>query len=736
MGGSSKAQTIGYRYYMDLHMGLGRGPLDELVEIKVGDKTAWSGSVTQSGQIRINAPTLFGGDSGEGGIDGTLDVLMGEPTQGVNAKLQALAGGLVSAFRGRATLFYSGLLSSMNPYPKAWKIRVRRTLKGWEGDVWYPEKCVIPLQDAKGNPIRAMNPAHIIYECLTNTTWSRGIPRSRIDDASFRAAADTLYAEGFGLCIRWNRQSSVNEFIQVILDHVGGARYIDRKTGLMVLKLIRDDYRVEDLPLFTPDTGLLGITEDDNSSSASAANQVIVTWHDPVTDTDGSVRVNNLANIASTGSVASTKTDYPGIPTQALGVRVASRDLRAYSSGVKRFKVHLDRRGWVYPGAVFRIRDPRRGISNLVLRAGRVDEDEKTGKITVTAVQDVFGLPATGYVQRQASDFIPPNRVPQAVTARRLQEVNYRDLAAGVSEANMQTLDPTAGFLAALAVRPNGLSLAYALRTQVGGAAFAEVDTGAWCPTGLLATAIEPLATSATLAQLVDLDLVAVGTPALIDDEIVRVDAIDPASGKVTFARGCVDTLPARHQAGARVWFYDQYPAIDPIERAVGLTVQAQMLTRTSAGQLDPSLAGTDSLTFAQRQYRPYPPGRLLINNTVLGVTRISGGLQVNWAHRHRILQADQLLEHGAGNVGPESGTTYTIRIYNGTTLRRTVAGITGTSWTYAAGDAAADGPIQSLRFTLTSVRDGIEAFQAYDLTLQRWGAGFQLGLSVGGVLK
>ncbi len=736
MGGRSKAQTVGYRYYMDLHMGLGRGPLDELVEIRVADKTAWTGSVTASGQIRIEAGGLFGGDSGEGGIEGTLDVLMGEPTQGVHAKLQALAGGLVSAFRGRATLFYSGLLSSMNPYPKAWKMRVRRALKGWDGDVWYPEKCVIALQDASGRPIRAMNPAHIIYECLTNTQWSRGIPRSRLDDASFRAAADQLFAEGFGLCLRWNRESSVNEFIQVVLDHIGGARYIDRKTGLMVLKLIRDDYQVEDLPLFTPDTGLLSITDDDNSSSASSANQVIGTWHDPITDEDGTVRVNNLANIAATGSVASTKVDYPGIPTQALAVRVVSRDLRAFSAGVKRFKLQLDRRGWVYPGAVFRVSVPARGLANLVLRAGRVDEDEKTGKITVTAVLDIFGLPATSYIQRQGSDFIPPNRVPQTVATRRLQEVNYRDLVAGVSEANLETLDPTSGFLSALAVRPNGLSLAYALRTRVGGAAFAEVDVGAWCPTGLLATAIEPLTRQITLTQLIDLELVSPGSPALIEDEIVRVDALDVASGRVSLARGCVDTVPTRHPAGTRVWFYAQFPAIDPIERGVGLTVEAQLLTRTSAGELNPALASSDRLTFAQRQYRPYPPGNLLINNTALGVTRISGGFRLDWTHRDRLLQADQLLPHDAGNVGPESGTTYTLRIYNGTTLRRTVAGLTGTAWTYAAGDAAADGPIQALRFTLTSVRDGVGAWQAHDVSLQRWGAGFQLGLSVGGVLK
>lgn len=40
MGGRSKAQTMGWRYYMGILMGFARGPLDEMVEIKAGDRTA------------------------------------------------------------------------------------------------------------------------------------------------------------------------------------------------------------------------------------------------------------------------------------------------------------------------------------------------------------------------------------------------------------------------------------------------------------------------------------------------------------------------------------------------------------------------------------------------------------------------------------------------------------------------------------------------------------------------
>jgi len=41
MGGSSKKQTVGYRYRMGLHLVLCQGPVDAVQEIQMGDRTAW-----------------------------------------------------------------------------------------------------------------------------------------------------------------------------------------------------------------------------------------------------------------------------------------------------------------------------------------------------------------------------------------------------------------------------------------------------------------------------------------------------------------------------------------------------------------------------------------------------------------------------------------------------------------------------------------------------------------------
>jgi hypothetical protein len=42
MGGRSKAQTVGYRYSLGVHLSLCHGPIDAIREILVDSRTAWS----------------------------------------------------------------------------------------------------------------------------------------------------------------------------------------------------------------------------------------------------------------------------------------------------------------------------------------------------------------------------------------------------------------------------------------------------------------------------------------------------------------------------------------------------------------------------------------------------------------------------------------------------------------------------------------------------------------------
>lgn len=139
------SQIVGYKYSFGIHMGIGRGPVDELCQIKVGDRTAWAGSVKENTTVSIDKPNLFGGDAKEGGIVGTLDVMMGGPTQVAPNSLKAMLGNSLPGFRRVFTAFYNGVVSTNNPYPKSWKFRQRRALQGWDGPVFLPDYAVIKI---------------------------------------------------------------------------------------------------------------------------------------------------------------------------------------------------------------------------------------------------------------------------------------------------------------------------------------------------------------------------------------------------------------------------------------------------------------------------------------------------------------------------------------------------------------------------------------------------------------
>ncbi len=707
--GKNKSIKIGYEYYFGIHMGLGRGPVDEITHIKVGDKTAWQGSVTGNTSVYINKSKLFGGEKGEGGIKGTLNFFFGEPDQSVHSGLASMLGGLVPAFRGVTTLYYNGLVTAMNPYPKPWAVRKNRTLKGWDGEVWYPEKAMILLTDSEtGGQIKAMNPAHILYQLETDRDWGRGKPRSRIDDTAYRAAADKLYDEGFGLCLRWVKTDSIANFGSSVLAHIGGNLFSSRTTGLRKLTLVRDDYDPDSLPHFTPDTGLLEVVEDDNSTTSDAVNEVRVSWRNPIDKSDRTVRERNLAGVrAAGGRVLTANVDYIGLPTQELAARVAKRDLRA-KGNAKRWKLVLDRRARdIEPGQAFKFSDPNRGLSNVVVRAGRIEDE---GRITITAVLDVFGLPSATFSSPVPSGWIPPDTTPQSVTTRRLVEATWRDLILGLDAANLAEVSDSAGYIRTLAERPTSLALNYDIQSRIGVAEWLTKDSGDFCPSAVLVAGIDPDETTATLSGGVDLSLVEAGSAAQIGNEIIRIDSIDLETNVITFGRGCVDTVPAIHLAGDRVWFVDDLVGADPTPYTASTSVDVRLITNTSSDQLDPALAGIDTLTITARHNKPFPPANLQINSLTWPAT-IDGDIAITWAHRDRELIADQLVDTTTGDIGPEPGTTYDVVLFNNSTdaVIATHADIAGTSDTILETELTGIDGVE-VRLEVYSKRGGIES--------------------------
>jgi hypothetical protein len=741
--GGNKGPT-GFRYRFAIHMGLCRGPIDELVEIRVADKVAWAGSLGDDSDLgELAQPWLFGGDKKEGGMVGGFALLMGKATQDLvsrtvknlhsigtavvqdgtyNIRDMLVEAGLtrVPGFRGVASIFYRGVVATNNPYPKEWKMRVRRSTKGWHNDdCWYHWKARI-LLGSGATAIHAMNPAHILYECATNPIWGRGLPRDMLDDAAWTSAANTLCDEGFGLCVRWVRTDDLDSFMATIINTIGGAIYVDRRTGLLVLKLLRDDYEPADLPLFDPDSGLLGIDGDDTGSGENSVNEVVVTYRTPLDGgSDRKVRAHNLGAIESAGAIVSTTTDYSAIPTPELAGRVAVRDLAMASSGLKRYKITMDRRAWkIQPLDVIRISYPARGIADVVLRVGKID-----GKLTITAVQDVFGLPLSGFTTYTDRVWTPPDRTAYPITEALAFEASYRDVKRRVTAADFAALDETSGAIFVVAKKPSSLSVNYNLLSAADGGTLTDRGTGIWSGTATLTDAVGIYDTSIVAGNRDRLTATAEGMAALLGTE--QVEIVTVGADTLTIARGTGDTVPVAHLAGTRLWVLDQGGATDAQEYVSGETVDAKLLTNTSSSQLAAADADELTVTMDSRAARPYPPGNVKIGGVRYGdVSVVTGDLVLTWAHRDRILESDTLLAHGAASVGPEAGTTYTVRVYSGSTLLRTTSAISGTSWTYDSAMATADGNVHPLTIQLESSRGGLASWQHYAFDVRHYATG------------
>ena len=208
--------------------------------------------------------------------------------------------------------------------------------------------------------------------------------------------------------------------------------------------------------------------------------------------------------------------------------------------------------------------------------------------------------------------------------------------------------------------------------------------------------------------------------------------ALDAVTGIATIARGCVDTVPTTHAAGARIWLYDNFVGSDQIEYFSSETVNLQPLTVATKGTLDAALAPTLTVPIVNRQNKPYPPAAMSINGTRWDlVTKISGSMMVTWVQRNRLTQLDQLVDNTMGSVTPEAGTTYTITLMDASgTPFYTATGIAGTVWTWPTPDDTHD----HIQFTLAAVRGGVSSYQsqAFPTTL-RTGYGLGFGSNFGG---
>jgi len=242
------------------------------------------------------------------------------------------------------------------------------------------------------------DPAAVIYDLLTSPWGKLGLPVAKIDRPSFVAASITLVAEGHGYSNAFEDIADASDLIGDILKQIDGVLYEEPTTGLLTLKLIRNDYDVTTLMDANPNNTTL--TSYSVQGWNETINQVRLTFTNRENNFEDLLVIGqNSANAFSQGRLRSADIRYPGCSTLALAQRLCSRELNVVSKPVVKATLTTDRSFYQKrPGDVITQSFPELGIVKMPMRIARVDLGQlHNNEIVLDVLRDAFGVMEGAY---------------------------------------------------------------------------------------------------------------------------------------------------------------------------------------------------------------------------------------------------------------------------------------------------------------------------------------------------
>jgi hypothetical protein len=723
MGKKSSQKQQVYDYLLSMHIGICHGPVDAIEKIYIGEKEAYSSTVTASSEATVNLPELFGGVAKEGGVAGKISFLFGEATQVLSSALAAKLGGTpatIPGFRGITSLFFSGTTfagfkwGTNSSFIKPVSVRVRRSSPG--------------LDAAKQMIGPDSNPANIIYECLTNPIWGAGRSVTELDLDSFTAAQSTLFTENFGLTMIWNRPTSIEDFILEVLKHVGGLLFLNPVTALLELRLIRGGYSTVGVKQFNPDN----CTKESLQTKmwGETINEIVVTWTNPANEQEETITLQDIGNIATQGGVISESRDYYGIRNAALATFVGSRDLRQISVPLVTASISADRSAWdVTPGSIVSFSWPEDGVTQIYMRVMSVDYGKKKNSpIKMQLAQDIFSLAASQYDPPPTSQWVDSSAPPQAITLHKEITIPYY-WAERVGDAAFPETSTVI-----LASPPNSDTFNFDLHAETpndaGVLSYPLQTTMQTVGTALLTSPLVFGVSSSNVAlgSLIGIEPVAEGTFILIGDPATDEALCEFAfvtgagiTGTWNLRRGVLDTIPRAWPAGTRVWFFTSDDAVFDVGavRSVGSSINYKFAPRTTQGILDIAVAPIVTFTPTDRSYLPIRPANVIVAGATNGSVTLppaATDFSVSWANRNRLAESSPPQAWDGATTTPEAGQTTIVRIRQ--TNNTLISNIPVASGTSTAVTLAALGGATTFKVMVLSVRDGFESLQNQEITV------------------
>ncbi len=521
------------------------------------------------------------------------------------------------------------------------------------------------------------NPAHAIREAITSKVWGLGKDESVIDDANFRTVADTLYAEKIGVSYVFESDSKVTDFIEEVMKIIGGTLRIDRSTGLVQIKLFRDDYDPSELLVFDA-SNVLEISNVKRTALSECINQVTCKYKNYKTGDDASIVYQDLALMQAQGEIINADLNYDYVYWGKTAEKLAQRDLFELSSQFFSCKITVGLVGrFLNLGDCVKLNFPHLGINNLVFRVMKITYGgSNSNEISMELTQDKFYMPeSSGYVQ--PSDDSEESPLPPQISYSKLFELPYYvAYKFGVDVNSMLSDSSENGVLANLisaykATRISGVSL-YTSPNESDWSWIANIDKSQFVSSCVIDNDIGYLDDTISFTDASQMeDVVNSNYIGVIDDEIVAVGQVDLQNSTVSVARALFDTVPQKHEKGAVIFFFEfSDTGLYNSTTYVAGDYKFKLPYTSDNGEQD--LVDTDKIdvTFDSRAYRPYPPACVKIGNDFFPDLKqydLFYNSQLSWKSRNRLTQVtDQYtLWTDTTNITAETNTYYEITMSN-----------------------------------------------------------------------
>lgn len=705
---SSKKVIVGHTYYVGLQLVLGLGPCT-LHRIVSDKDELWAGTANTDGAaVNINLPNLYGGKEKGGGFVANALYYTGSSTQPINAYLESKIGvGDVPAYREFAYIVF--------PHANIGEANNLRTI--WFELSRYTNGLSLGAENMVGQDL---NPMEVLYQAFALEFGGLGVPVSLLDLPSMQAAAAVLFDEGNGMSIIVSSPNSGKDIANEVLRQVDGIMYQDPQTGKMVMKLIRPDYVVGDLPVFD-ESNVLAVRQFTSKLWEDTINQVRVTYTNKDKGYEkGTAMVQDLANISAQERVRAITSAYPGVSNGALATDLATRDLSQGSVPLMSALLELDRNGAsLRPGDVFVWGWDAYGIEQVIMRVKNFDLGAlNDNRIAVEVTQDQFAIGLTVFAPPDSDGsgpLIPPSPASSLTTRVVFEAPYFFAAAADIGLTAQQALVGAAAVPSAGAesfdVHISGDTVNYTLSEEglvfsPSGTTTAAILATTGVTTGILGS-ITVTTSSDEIVSVAAADIAGGAGLFMIGDELFAHESVTPGVGTVTLnnvRRALLDTIPSAHASGARVWFMSADNVADA-PQTYDAAIRVKLTPTTFTDALSVASAPFDALTLTKRAARPLMPENVKFDGGTPFTTPASpvGSKTVTWANRSRVAAVVRNITDSAGanEVGQE--TIFRYRVNAGAWVETVLAAGVVTH-TFDAGAIITD----TVTYEIYSRRDGL----------------------------